>query len=48
VTWDGKHHDKYLRLLGTITLPDGTDYGTAMIKSGSARAYDGKTKGAWC
>lgn len=48
VTWDGKTHEKYGRLIGTVTLPDGSDYGTRMIAAGAARAYDGGTKRPWC
>jgi endonuclease YncB( thermonuclease family) len=33
--------DKYGRVLGSITLPDGTDYGVAMVAAGMAVLYDG-------
>lgn len=44
-------HDKYGRLLGSVTLPDGRDWAQAMIGAGMARAYglDGSlTKKSWC
>jgi micrococcal nuclease len=41
--------DKYGgRVLGTLQLPDGRDFGTVMIAAGKARPYDGKKKGSWC
>lgn len=41
--------DKYGgRVLGTLTLPDGRDFGSVMIGAGLARPYDGKTKASWC
>jgi micrococcal nuclease len=33
--------DKYGRVLGSITLPDTTDYGVAMVAAGMAVLYDG-------
>lgn len=33
--------DKYGRALGTITLPDGSDFGTKMLSSGHAVPYEG-------
>ncbi len=48
IHWDGKTHEKYGRLIGTVTLPDHTDYGAAMIAHGSARAYGGGHKDPWC
>jgi micrococcal nuclease len=32
--------DKYGRVLGSITLPNGTDYGSAMIAAGQAVVYN--------
>jgi endonuclease YncB( thermonuclease family) len=32
--------DKYGRVLGTLRLPDGSDYGQALIAAGHARPYD--------
>jgi micrococcal nuclease len=41
--------DKYGgRVLGSITLPDGRDFATVMVRAGLARPYYGKTKGSWC
>jgi endonuclease YncB( thermonuclease family) len=41
--------DKYGgRVLGTLQLPDGRDFGTVMIGAGLAQPYYGKTKGSWC
>jgi endonuclease YncB( thermonuclease family) len=36
--------DKYGRSLGTLTLPDGTDYGTWMLEHGYAVPYEGGTR----
>lgn len=36
--------DKYGRILTEITLPDGTDYGTAMVSRGFAVFYEGGKK----
>jgi micrococcal nuclease len=50
VTWSG-HHEKYGRLLARVTLPDGRDWGQAMVAAGLARAYgaDGSLhKQPWC
>jgi micrococcal nuclease len=33
--------DKYGRVLGSITLGDGTDFGVAMVAAGMAVLYDG-------
>jgi endonuclease YncB( thermonuclease family) len=41
VTFVSKTLDKYGRPLGTITLPDGTDYGAAMLAAGHAVPYEG-------
>ena|ERR1044072_5222891 len=44
-----KAHDKYGgRVLGTIKLPDGRDFGTVMVGAGLAQPYDGKKKGSFC
>jgi micrococcal nuclease len=40
--------DKYFRLLGGITLPDGRDYGAIMVSAGYARPYNGGKKSSWC
>lgn len=50
VTWSQKH-DKYGRLLGSVTLPDGRDWAATMIAAGFGRPYgtDGNLhKAAWC
>jgi endonuclease YncB( thermonuclease family) len=50
VTWSRKH-DKYGRLLGSVTLPDGRDWASVMIAAGLGRPYgqDGDLhKAAWC
>lgn len=50
VAWQGVH-DKYGRLLGSVTLPDGRDWASTMITAGMGRAY-GTTgslhKAPWC
>lgn len=48
VTWDGKTREKYGRLIGTVTLADGRDYGTLMVAAGAARPYNGGKKQPWC
>jgi len=48
VHYDTTKHDKYGRLLGTVTLEDGRDYGKLMVAGGYAKAYDGGTKAIWC
>lgn len=48
LVWDGKTHEKYGRLIGTVVLSDGRDYGALMITAGVARPYDGGSKKAWC
>lgn len=54
ITWLVGDHDKYGRLLGAVTLPDGSDWGTKMIAGGYARAYGvttgpgALTKKPWC
>lgn len=45
-TWLGP--DKYFRIVAAITLPDGRDFGTAMIGAGLAAPYEGGTKRNWC
>lgn len=40
--------DKYFRLLGKVTLPDGRDYGQTIIAQGHARPYKGGKKSSWC
>ena len=49
-TWDGHSQEKYGRLLGTVTLADGTDYGSEMVKRGVARVYTAADlkKQPWC
>lgn len=41
VTVVSRQWDKYGRVLGAIVLPDGSDYGEALIKAGHAAPYDG-------
>jgi endonuclease YncB( thermonuclease family) len=49
ITFVYRGPDKYGgRVLGTITLPDGRDFGTVMIGAGLAVRYDGKKKGSFC
>jgi micrococcal nuclease len=48
VHYDTTKHDKYGRLLGTVTLEDGRDYGKLMVDGGFAKPYDGGTKSIWC
>lgn len=51
VSYTVGRHDKYGRLLGQVTLPDGRDWAGTMIGAGMGRAYglDGKlTKARWC
>ncbi len=48
VNYDTKKHDKYGRLLGTVTLADGRDFGSLLISAGYARPYNGGTKSIWC
>ena len=36
--------DKYGRVLGTITLADGRDFGTVMLEAGQAVPYEGGTR----
>ena len=40
--------DKYARVDGGLTLPDGRDWATVMLGNGMARPYDGGTKSSWC
>jgi endonuclease YncB( thermonuclease family) len=41
--------DKYHgRVLADVTLADGRDLAAVMIASGTARAYDGSRRAAWC
>lgn len=41
--------DKYGgRVLGTLQLPDGRDFGAIMVGAGLAVPYDGKKKGSFC
>lgn len=46
-TWAGQP-DKYFRLLGSITLPDGRDFAMEQIRTGHAVRYDGGRKPSWC
>ncbi len=48
VTYTVGTHDKYGRLLGALTLPDGSDWGQHMIGAHMAHAYAGGTKTPWC
>lgn len=43
-----KSWDKYGRIDGAITLPDGRDLATVMLASGMAKTYNGGTKQKWC
>lgn len=40
----GKEHEKFGRYMAKITLPDGRDFATEMIKAGHAKPYDGGTR----
>jgi endonuclease YncB( thermonuclease family) len=41
--------DKYFgRVLADVTSGDGVSLGQAMLHSGLARLYDGKTRRSWC
>lgn len=51
VTYTKGRNDKYGRLLGTVTLPDGRDWTATMIAAGMGRPYgaDGNLhKALWC
>ena len=49
LTWNSViGNDKYFRLLASVTLPDGRNYGDTMIALGAARSYNGGTKTPWC
>lgn len=48
VTLTYRGRDKYSRVDGAITLPDGRDWATVMLKSGHAKPYGGGTKESWC
>lgn len=52
ITWRRANpHDKYGRLLGSVTLPDGRDWAATMIAAGLGRPYgaDGNLhKAPWC
>jgi len=51
VTYTKGVNDKYGRLLGRVTLPDGRDWSAVMIGAGMARPYgeDGNLhKAPWC
>lgn len=48
ITWTTGDHDKYGRLLGTVALADGSDWGQRMISGGYAVAYAGGAKKPWC
>jgi len=43
-----KGWDKYFRLDGALTLPDGRDWGSVMLAGGYAAPYDGGAKTSWC
>lgn len=43
-----KGWDKYFRLDGALTLPDGRDWGSVMLVGGYAAPYDGGKKRSWC
>ena len=36
--------EKYGRVLGSLRLPDGTDYAQALVKAGHAKPYNGGTR----
>ena len=48
IIYDEQRQDKYGRLLARIVLPNGQDYGQALISEGLARAYEGGKKEEWC
>ena len=48
VIYDDSRQDKYGRLLARIVLPDGRDYGDALIAAGLAKPYNGEKKTEWC
>lgn len=41
-------HDKYGRLLASVTLLDGSDLGTVLVSKGLAKPYMGGKKASWC
>lgn len=41
VTVTSRKYEKYGRVLGCITMPDGTDYASAMVAAGHAVPYEG-------
>lgn len=47
VVWSGRH-EKYGRLLATVTLPDGRDFAALQIREGMAKRYSGGRKPDWC
>jgi endonuclease YncB( thermonuclease family) len=47
VVWTGEH-EKYGRVLARVTLPNGKDWASEMIRLGMARLYDGGAKSDWC
>lgn len=46
--WKASERDKYGRLLGRMSLPDGSDFAQRMITAGLARPYNGGAKSSWC
>ena len=41
-------NDKFMRIDGDITLPDGRDFGQTMLSAGYAKPYNGRGKPEWC
>ena len=48
IVYDDNRQDKYGRMLARVVLPNGQDYGQALISEGLARAYEGGKKEEWC
>jgi len=48
ITYTPGREDKYRRLLGVVTLPDGRIWSDVMISARLGRPYDGRTKAPWC
>ena len=51
ITYTAGHNDKYGRLLGSVTLPNGDDWATRMINAKYGRPYGlngSLTKAPWC
>lgn len=48
IVYDDRRQDKYGRMLARVILPNGQDYGQALISEGLARPYEGGRKQDWC